>query len=116
MKIHRAWQKNDIYEEDGVLAGQQYPTDTGPIDILVISKNKKTMLVIELKRGRASDVVVGQIQRYMGFVQEELLEKDQQVKGLIIGLEANNRLKRALSACSNIDFYRYKIDFKLIKD
>ncbi len=108
--------KYDIYEEEGALVGQQYPTDTGPIDILAISKDKKTMLVIELKRGRASDVVVGQIQRYMGFVQDELLEKDQQVKGLIIGLEADNKLKRALSVCSNIDFYRYQIDFKLIKE
>ena len=108
--------KYDIYEEDGVLVGQQYPTDTGPIDILAISKDKKNMLVIELKRGRASDVVVGQIQRYMGFVHDELLEKGQRVKGVIIGLEANNRLKRALSVCNNIDFYRYQIDFKLIKD
>lgn len=108
--------KYDIYEEEGALVGQQYPTDTGPMDILAISKNKKTMLIIELKRGRASDVVIGQIQRYMGFVQDELLEKDQQVKGLIIGLEADNRLKRALSVCENIDFYRYQIDFKLIKD
>lgn len=108
--------KYDIYEEDGALVGQQYPTDTGSIDILAISKDKKTMLVIELKRGRASDVVVGQVQRYMGFVHEELLESDQEVKGLIIGLEADNRLKRALSVCPNIDFYRYQIDFKLIKD
>ncbi len=108
--------KYDIYEEDGVLVGQQYPTDTGPIDILAISKDKKNMLVIELKRGRASDVVIGQIQRYMGFVHDELLEKDQQVKGVIIGLESSKRLKRALSVCNNIDFYRYQIDFKLIKD
>lgn len=108
--------KYDIYEEDGALVGQQYLTDTGPIDILAISKNKKTMLVIELKRGRASDVVIGQIQRYIGYVHDELLENDQEVKGLIIGLEADNRLKRALSVCNNIDFYRYQIDFKLIKD
>ncbi len=52
----------------------------------------------------------------MGFVQEGILEEGQQVKGLIIGLEADKRLKRALSVCSNIDFYRYQIDFKLIKD
>ena len=108
--------KYDICEEDGELVGQQYQTDTGPIDILAISKDKKTMLVIELKRGRTSDVVVGQIQRYMGYVQDELLDIGQQVKGLIIGLEADNKLKRALSVCSNIDFYRYQIDFKLIKD
>lgn len=106
----------DIYEEDGELVGQQYPSDTGPIDIMAISKDKKTMLVIELKRGRTSDVVVGQVQRYMGYVKEELLEQNQTVKGLIIGLEADNKLKRALSVCQNIEFYRYQIDFKLIKE
>lgn len=106
----------DIYEEDGELVGQQYPSDTGPIDILAISNDKKTMLVIELKRGRTSDVVVGQVQRYMGYVKEELLEQNQTVKGLIIGLEADNKLKRALSVCQNIEFYRYQIDFKLIKE
>lgn len=74
------------------------------------------MLVIELKRGRTSDVVVGQVQRYMGYVKEELLEPNQTVRGLIIGLEADNKLKRALSVCQNIDFYRYQIDFKLIKE
>jgi restriction system protein len=49
-------------------------------------------------------------------VQDELLEEDQQVKGLVIGLEADNRLKRALSVCHNIEFYRYIVDFKLVKD
>jgi len=51
----------NIYEEDGELVGQQYPSDTGPIDILAISKDKKILLVVELKKGRASDNVVGQI-------------------------------------------------------
>ena len=105
----------NVFEEDGELVGQQYPTDTGPIDILAISKDKKTILVIELKKGRASDSVVGQIQRYMGFVNEELLEDGQTVKGIIIALEDDLRLKRALSMTNNIDFYRYEIEFKLIK-
>lgn len=52
----------DIYEEDGERVGQQYETDTGPIDILAISTDKKEFLVVELKRGRTSDVVVGQVQ------------------------------------------------------
>ena len=71
--------------------------------------------MIELKKGRASDTVVGQIQRYMGFVNEELLEDGQTVKGIIIALEDDLRLKRALSMTNNIDFYRYEIEFKLIK-
>jgi restriction system protein len=43
----------DIYEEDGELVGQQYPSDTGPIDILAISKDKNTLLVVELKKGQS---------------------------------------------------------------
>lgn len=107
--------KYNIYEEEGELIGQQYPTDTGNIDILAISKDKKTLLVVELKKGRTSDAVVGQIQRYMGYIKEEVLESDQQVKGIIIGLEADNRLKRALTVTTGIEFYRYQIDFKLHK-
>ena len=104
-----------IYEEDGEMIGQQYPSDTGPMDILAKSKDGKTWLVIELKKGRASDAVIGQIQRYMGFVKEELAEDYQQVKGVIIGLDADNRLIRALSVTTNIEFYAYKIDFQLKK-
>lgn len=105
----------DIYTEGGQIVGQQFRSDTGPIDILAISKDKKTLLVVELKRGRASDVVVGQIQRYMGYVKDELAESDQQVKGIIIALEDDLRLRRALSVTHNIEFYRYQLNFTLIK-
>ena len=70
----------DIYEEDGERVGQQYQSDTGPLDILAVSKDKKRLLVVELKKGRASDAVVGQVLRYMGFVKEVLAESDQEVK------------------------------------
>lgn len=105
----------DIYQEDGELVGQQYPTDTGTIDILAISKDRNTLLVVELKKGRASDNVVGQIQRYMGYVKDELTEEGQQVKGVIIALEDDLRIRRALSVANNIDFYRYKVSFKLYR-
>lgn len=105
----------DIYEADGELVGQQYPSDTGPLDILAISKDKSTLLVVELKKGRVSDNVVGQIQRYMGFVKDELAETGQQVKGVIIGLEDDLRIKRALSVAQNIEFYRYHVNFNLFK-
>ena len=105
----------DIYEEEGERVGQQYPTDTGPLDILAISKDRKSLLVVELKKGRASDVVVGQALRYMGYVQEELAEEGQNVKGVIIALEDDPRIRRALAVAPNIVFYRYQISFKLMK-
>lgn len=104
----------EIFEEDGEKVGQQFPTDTGAIDILAISKDRKTLLVIELKKGRASDVVVGQLLRYMGFVQEELAEPNQTVRGVVIALEDDQRLKRALAMVPAIDFYRYEISFRLV--
>ena len=103
----------DIYELDGVSVGQQFPSDTGPLDILAISKDRNTFLVVELKKGRVSDNVVGQIQRYMGYVKEDLAEPHQEVKGIIIGSEDDIRIRRALSVTTNIEFYKYKVNFKL---
>ncbi len=105
----------DIYEEEGGMVGQQYPSDTGPIDILAISKDKKELLVVELKKGRVSDMVVGQIQRYMGYVKDELAEPNQAVRGVIIAFDDDVRIHRALSVAQNIGFYTYKIRFNLEK-
>ena len=107
--------KYDIYKDEEN-SGQQFPTDTGPIDILAISKDKKEVLVVELKKGRASDAVVGQIQRYMGYVTECIAEDTQQVKGIIIALDEDQRIKFALKVAPNIDFYRYEVKFNLIKE
>ena len=105
----------DIYEEDGERVGQQFPTDTGPLDILAISKDGRTLLVVELKKGRASDAVVGQLLRYMGFVRGELAESEQTVRGVVIALEDDQRIKRALAMVPAIEFYRYEVNFKLVK-
>ena len=103
----------DLVSDEGEIVAQQYQSDTGPIDILAISKDKKEYLVIELKKGRASDVVVGQVLRYMGFVQSELAVKGEKVRGLVIALEDDLRLRNALKVIEKVDFYRYEIDFKL---
>lgn len=103
----------DIYEEEGELKGQQYITDTGPMDILAVSKDRTRLLVVELKRGRASDSVVGQIQRYMGYVQEALLEPGQTVEGVIIAQEDDLKIRRALSMARNIRFMKYRVEFHL---
>lgn len=107
-------QTHDIFSEEDELIGQQYPTDTGPVDILAISKDKTELLVIELKKGRASDSVVGQIQRYMGYVMSELAEPSQSVKGVIIALEDDKKIRYALKVNPSISFYRYQVKFNLI--
>ncbi|GAC1377840.1 MAG: hypothetical protein NVSMB43_19380 [Pseudarthrobacter sp.] len=78
-----------------------------------ISKDRTRLLVVELKRGRASDNVVGQIQRYMGYVQDALLEPGQSVEGVIIAQEDDPRIRRPLSMTRNIRFMNYRVEFHL---
>jgi restriction system protein len=117
----RNWAQTDlskdftIYEDEGELVGQQFSTDVGPIDILAISRDKKRLLVLELKRGRASDVVVGQLLRYIGYVKGKVAEPDQTVEGCIIALEDDPKLKWAISTLPHVGFYQYQVSFKLNK-
>ena len=104
----------DIYEENGEQVGQQFRTGTGPIDILGLNKDKSDFLVLELKRDRASDVVVGQTLRYMGWVQEHLCSPAQSVNGCIIAHAKDERLQYALNQVPNIRFMKYEVDFRLV--
>jgi len=106
-------EKYDIYEEDGQKVGRQFQTRSGPLDILAISKDESEFLVIELKRDRASDTVVGQITRYMGWIKKHLANTDQQVRGCIIALKDDPSLQEALYALPDIDFMKYEIKFEL---
>lgn len=107
-------QRYDIYQDEET-DGEQVEADGGFIDILAVSKDQKELLVVELKKGRASDVVVGQIQRYMGYVLDELAEPHQTVRGIIIALEDDLRIRRALRVAQNIEFFRYEVSFRLFK-
>ena len=103
----------DLVEGEHELKNRQFPTDTGPIDILALSKDGTTYLVIELKRGRASDAAVGQTLRYMSYVREVLAEDGQHVRGAIVAADDSPRLRRAISEIKAIDFYHYSVQFTL---
>lgn len=98
--------------EENVI-GQQYTTDVGIIDILAEEPSSNSLVVIELKKGRESDKVVGQILRYMGWVKENLCKDGQGVKGIVICKDSDTRLSYALSMTINIVTKYYQIDFQL---
>ena len=105
----------NLYEEDGEEVGFKYRTDVGEIDLLAKHKRKKEWLVIELKRGRTSDIAVGQALRYRGWVRKRLAANNEKVKTLIIGYENDDKLLYALDGIDDIDFLVYKISFSLEK-
>lgn len=84
----------EILEEGLELIGNQYPTSVGYIDIFCRDKNGN-FVVVELKRGAGSYKVVGQIQKYMTWVNENLA-KDRQVRGIIVVKEFDQELEYAI--------------------
>ncbi|MCB9098824.1 MAG: DUF1016 family protein [Anaerolineales bacterium] len=105
--------KLKIYEEAEGIDGQQYSTDIGLIDILAIEQASNSFVVIELKKGRPSDQVVGQILRYMGWVKQNLCIDGQQIKGLVICRDPDPKLSYALTMVNNIDVRYYSVSFML---
>jgi restriction system protein len=102
-----------IFEAAEINEGQQYPTDIGPIDILAVEPKTNSFVVIELKKGRPSDQVIGQILRYMGWVKKMLCTNGQSVRGLIICRDPDQKLSFALEMTNNIDVRYYSVSFKL---
>lgn len=105
-------QKYDLIEEEGELKSQQYKTGIGKIDVLVQDKKTKQYVVIELKKDQTSDDTVGQIARYMGWL-EEHKTGGEPAKGIIISAQYDERLYYALKKLKDIEVYLYKVDFKL---
>jgi len=104
-------EKYELIEEDGHFS-QQFPTGIGKIDILAKDKETKQYVVIELKKGQTSDDTVGQLTRYMGWL-EEHKTGGKLTLGIIIAAQYDKRLYYALKKLKDVEVYLYKVDFKL---
>jgi len=103
----------ELYRDPEGNDGQQYQTEVGPIDILAVDPKSKSFVVIELKKGRPSDQVVGQVLRYMGWVRKHLCTDGQGVRGLVICRDRDQKLEYAIEMTTGIDVRYYSVSFKL---
>jgi hypothetical protein len=99
-----------LYDEEGI-TGVGFPVGGRFIDILAIDKDD-CYVVVELKVSRGYDRVVGQLLRYMGWV-EQNMETSQPVRGIIVAREITSDLKLAASRVSGVRLIEYEISFKL---
>ena len=100
-----------LIEADLRLEGQEYDTrNAGRIDLLCIDRNGD-FVVVETKKGKESDKVVGQIQRYMGWVKRNLAKGGENVRGIIIVNEFDEWLDYAVSVNENIRLLYYEVKF-----
>ena len=93
------------------LKEKEYDTrNVGRIDLLCIDRNRD-FVVIETKKGKESDKVVGQIQRYMGWINRNLAKNGENVRGIIIVNEFDEWLDYAVSVNDNIQLKYYEVKF-----
>jgi hypothetical protein len=107
-------QEWNLHVEDSEIVGCEYNTnEIGRIDLLAKHKFQPRWLVIELKRQQSSDDTVGQVLRYMGWVQQHLAVANESVHGLIIARQPDARLRYALMHTKNVGLMCYRVDFQL---
>jgi RecB family endonuclease NucS len=61
------------------------------------------------------DRVVGQLLRYMAWIEKNQIEKGQKVRGIIIAKEISEDLFLACSKTIDIDLFEYELSVKLKK-
>lgn len=104
----------DLYTEDEE-KGIEFNTGVGEIDILARDRATGDWVVIELKKGRNSDSVVGQLLRYMGWIRKHKAVTGEKVRGIIITGAPDERIKYAVFASEGIEFFTYKVSFDLVE-
>jgi endonuclease len=91
--------------------GVEFPSAVGPIDILAID-DKNSFFVFELKRANSPDRAIGQLARYMGWVQQTI-GKGREVFGVIVAKSISENLRYAASIVPNTFLYEYEVEFHL---
>ena len=93
--------------------GYEFQTDVGRIDLLAHHRRDKRWLVIELKRGQTGDQTMGQVLRYMGWVQHHLAQPGDNVEGLIVAQQPDAALLYSLKVQANVALKLYEVEFRL---
>ena len=93
--------------DDQKLSGIRLRTNiAGEIDLLCIV-DKNNFVVIELKRTRAPDRVIAQVDRYINWIKKHKATPDQDVRGIIIARTFSDFLTYSLSRREEIDIWAY---------
>lgn len=96
-----------LYAEEGV-SGVEFPAGGRFVDILAVD-SFGGYVVIELKVSRGYDRVVGQLLRYMGWIQKHHADPGQRVRGMIVAKDVSDDLRLACSKVSDVQLFEYSL-------
>jgi RecB family endonuclease NucS len=102
-----------LYQDEGI-TGIEFPAGGRFVDILAVDINGN-LVVIELKVSRGYDRVIGQLLRYMAWIEKKQADEGQSVRGVIIGREITEDLRLACSCVPNVALYEYELSVALRK-
>ncbi|MDO9301375.1 MAG: endonuclease NucS [Anaerolineales bacterium] len=102
-----------LYEDEGI-SGVEFPVGGRFIDLLAMDKHNN-YVVIELKVSKGYDRVIGQLLRYMAWIETNQAEPSQKVRGIIIAREISNDLHLAASKIPDVELFEYDLSVSLRK-
>jgi RecB family endonuclease NucS len=92
--------------------GAERAVSSGMIDITCEDGN--TLVVVELKAGKADSRAIGQILGYMGDLHEE--EGGKSVRGILVAHDFDRRTKAAARIVPALTLKRYSIEFRFMDE
>jgi len=102
-----------LYQDEGI-SGVEFPVGGRFLDILAIDK-RNNYVVIELKVSKGYDRVIGQLLRYMAWIEKNQAEPTQKVRGIIIAREISEDLHLAASKILEVELFEYDLSVSLRK-
>jgi len=102
-----------LFEDEGI-RGVEFPVGGRFIDLLALDKHNN-LVVIELKVSKGYDRVVGQVLRYMAWIEKHHAESTQKVRGIIIAREISADLRLAASRIPDVELFEYDLAVSLRK-
>jgi hypothetical protein len=100
-----------LYSEEGI-TGIEFPAGGRFIDILAVDR-AGGLVVVELKVSRGYDRVIGQLLRYIGWIEKHQAEPGQRVRGAIVAKEITEDLRLACARIADVQLFEYELSFTL---
>ena len=92
----------------------EFPAGGRFIDLLAMDQ-QHNYVVIELKVSKGYDRVIGQLLRYMAWIERNQAEPTQKVRGIIIAREISIDLQLATSKIPDVELFEYDLSVSLRK-
>lgn len=102
-----------LYTDEGI-TGVEFPAGGRFIDILAVDRDG-AYVVVELKVPKGYDRAVGQLLRYIGWIEQHHAEPGQRVRGVIVAKEITEDLRLACGRISDVQLFEYALSVTLTR-